>query len=227
MVIDQHQHCQRAVIKHDNYTGPNARSCTEQDTALYTVWALTFIKLGPSEVGLNGLASWYSKYGHGPAALIRTAESWLHPRPPANKNLHFHKITRWSDTLKHSRSTELVMPPPPHPLCGSQNALWRSKSKHSLLKILQWGLPWWCSGWESACQCREHGFEPWSGRIPRAAEQLGPCATTAEPARLEPVLRNKRGRDGERPAHRDEEWPPLAVTRESPRTETKTQHSQK
>ena len=30
-----------------------------------------------------------------------------------------------------------------------------------------------------------------------------------------------------RPSHRDEEWPPLAATRESPRTETKTQHSQK
>ena len=36
-----------------------------------------------------------------------------------------------------------------------------------------------------------------------------------------------RGHDSERPAHRDEEWPPLATTRESPRTETKTQHSQK
>ena len=30
-----------------------------------------------------------------------------------------------------------------------------------------------------------------------------------------------------RPAHRDEEWPPLAPTRESPRRETKTQHSHK
>ena len=30
-----------------------------------------------------------------------------------------------------------------------------------------------------------------------------------------------RGRDSERPAHRDEEWPPLAATRESPRTEMK------
>ena len=30
-----------------------------------------------------------------------------------------------------------------------------------------------------------------------------------------------RGRDSERPAHRDEEWPPLAASRESPRTETK------
>ena len=36
------------------------------------------------------------------------------------------------------------------------------------------GLPWWHSGWESACQCRGHGFEPWSGRIPHAAVQLGP-----------------------------------------------------
>ena len=52
-----------------------------------------------------------------------------------------------------------------------------------------------------------------------------PVSTTTEPARLEPVLRNKRGRDSERPMHRDEEWPPLATTRESPSTETKTQHS--
>ena len=89
------------------------------------------------------------------------------------------------------------------------------------------GFPWWHSGWESACQCRGHGFKPWSGKIPHAAEQLGLWATIAEPARLEPVLHNKRGRDNERPTHRDEEWPPLATTRESPRTETKTQHSHK
>ena len=89
------------------------------------------------------------------------------------------------------------------------------------------GLPWWRSGWESACQCRGHGFKPWSGKIPHAAEQLGPWATITEPAHLEPVLHNKRGRDSERPAQRNEEWSPLAATRESPRTETKTQHSQK
>ena len=57
------------------------------------------------------------------------------------------------------------------------------------------GLPWWRSGWESACQCRGHGFKHWSGKIPHAAEQLGPWATTTEPARLEPVLWNKRGHD--------------------------------
>ena len=96
---------------------------------------------------------------------------------------------------------------------------------YSAIKRNETGLPWWRSGWESACQCRGHGFEPWSGKIPHAVEQLGPWTTTAEPARLEPVLRNKRGRDSERPAHRDEEWPPLAAARESPSTETKTQHS--
>ena len=100
----------------------------------------------------------------------------------------------------------------PAPMLG-----WRtvgSKIKNSSCP----GLPWWHSGWESACQCRGHGFEPWSGKIPHAAEQLGPWATTAEPARLEPVPRNGRGRNRERPAHRDEEWPPLAATRESPHT---------
>ena len=95
----------------------------------------------------------------------------------------------------------------------------------SRIKKDNFGLPWWRSGWESACQCRRHGFEPWSGKIPHATEQMGPWATITEPAHLEPVLCNKRGRDSERPAHRDEEWPPLATTRESPRTETKIQHS--
>ena len=43
-------------------------------------------------------------------------------------------------------------------------------------------LPWWCSGWESACQCRGHGFEPWSGKIPHGTEQLSLCTTATKPA---------------------------------------------
>ncbi|KAJ8794078.1 hypothetical protein J1605_019070 [Eschrichtius robustus] len=31
-------------------------------------------------------------------------------------------------------------------------------------------------------KCRGHAFEPWSGKIPHAEEQLSPCATTTEPA---------------------------------------------
>ena len=43
------------------------------------------------------------------------------------------------------------------------------------------GPSWWCSGYKSTCQCTRHGFEPRSGNIPPAAEQLSPCATTTEP----------------------------------------------
>ena len=122
------------------------------------------------------------------------------------------------------------LPSPPAPVSAHAHAHTQPCSEPSLLSEIKngWiGLPWWRSGWESACQCRGHGFEPWSGKIPHAAERLGPWATIAEPVRLEPVLHNKRGRDSERPAHCDEEWPPLAATGESPHTETKTQHSQK
>ena len=67
----------------------------------------------------------------------------------------------------------------------------QKKKKKVRTKVLRWekslknqdvGLPWWRSGWESACQCREHGFEPWAGKIPHAVGRLGPWATIAEPA---------------------------------------------
>ena len=40
----------------------------------------------------------------------------------------------------------------------------------NLLLELRRGLPWWDSG-----QCRRHRFDPWSGKIPHAAEQLRLC----------------------------------------------------
>ena len=74
---------------------------------------------------------------------------------------------------------------------------------------------------KTACQCRRHGFDPWSGKIPHAAEQLSPCATTIEPVlkssgvstpepmchnyrslrALEPVLCNKRSHHNEKSSH--------------------------
>ena len=33
---------------------------------------------------------------------------------------------------------------------------------------------WWLSGKESTYQCRRHRFDPWSGKIPPAGEQLSP-----------------------------------------------------
>ena len=51
------------------------------------------------------------------------------------------------------------------------------------LSMAKEGLPWWFTVEESACQCREYGFNPWSGKTPHAMEQLSPCATTTEPTR--------------------------------------------
>ena len=39
-------------------------------------------------------------------------------------------------------------------------------------KNVHQGLLCWLSGKESTCQCRRHGFNPWSGTIPHAVEQL-------------------------------------------------------
>ena len=47
-----------------------------------------------------------------------------------------------------------------------------------------------------------------------------------KPVCLEPVLHNKRSHHNKKPVHRNKENPPLATTRESPRTATKTQCSQ-
>ena len=44
----------------------------------------------------------------------------------------------------------------------------------------KWGLPWWYSGWESTCQRRGHGSDPWSGKIPHALGQLSLFTTTTE-----------------------------------------------
>ena len=42
------------------------------------------------------------------------------------------------------------------------------------------GLPWWLSGKETSCRCRRHGFDPWSGKISHATQQLSPYATSIE-----------------------------------------------
>ena len=63
------------------------------------------------------------------------------------------------------------------------------------------GLPWWSSGWESPCQCREHGFYPWFRRIPHAARQVSPCTATTGPMHLGPMLCNMRSQRNDKPTH--------------------------
>ena len=101
-------------------------------------------------------------------------------------------------------------------------------------KSINTGLPWWCSVWESTYQCRRHGFEPCSGKIPHAAEQLSWCTTTSESALSSPratttEARTPRARvpQQEKPVHCNKEQPPLSATRESPCAATNTQLSHK
>ena len=58
------------------------------------------------------------------------------------------------------------------------------------LKVIGLGLPWWLGGKESSCQCRRHGFNSWSMKIPRATKPLSPCSTLLGlcPRRWEPQL---------------------------------------
>ena len=74
-------------------------------------------------------------------------------------------------------------------------------------------LPWWL-GEESAFQRRRHGFDPWPGRIPHAAQQLASCATAAS------ALGHMCFATGEAPAMRGlaRDWrgAPPPATREKP-----------
>ena len=58
--------------------------------------------------------------------------------------------------------------------------VWKNKKYYRASRVVQW--------LRSTCQCREHEFDPWSRKIPRAAEQLSLCATTTEAHTLEHVL---------------------------------------
>ena len=63
---------------------------------------------------------------------------------------------------------------------SNESALMLPVINRKFKKKLIEGLSWWLSGKESACQCKGHGFDPWSRRIPPSTEQLSPWATTTE-----------------------------------------------
>ena len=89
-----------------------------------------------------------------------------------------------------------------------------------------WGFPGGAAVENLPANAGDTGSSPGLGRshMPRSGWAREPQLLSL---RVWSLCSATRDRDGERPAHRDEEWPPLAATTESPRTETKTQHSQK
>jgi len=92
-------------------------------------------------------------------------------------------------------------------LCLLKPAIAKKKGREKKKKETS-GLPSW-NGKESACQCRRHGFDPWSGKIPHVEGQLCPCTSTTEPTYhncwspdvLETTLPNKRSCCNKKPAH--------------------------
>ena len=108
------------------------------------------------------------------------------------------------------------------------------------------GLPWWLSSKESAFQCRRHGFDLWSGKIPHAVEQLSLGATLLslssraqerncwvhELRLLKPTCpracaQSKRSRHNGKPAHCSSRVASTHYTWRKARAAAKAQHSQK
>ena len=60
----------------------------------------------------------------------------------------------------------------------------------------------WLSGKEPAFQCRRHRFNPWSGKIPHAVQQLSPLSHNYwSLCVLEPVICNKGSHHDAEPEH--------------------------
>ena len=71
-------------------------------------------------------------------------------------------------------------------ICVAIEIINKTVSEKANIKKESSELPWWLSGKESTCQCRRHRFDPWSGEIPHATEQLSPWAATTEPVLTSP-----------------------------------------
>mgnify|MGYP006996420596 CR=1 FL=1 len=81
---------------------------------------------------------------------------------------------------------------------GKETLKRKAKTLYYMDPMLIIELPLWVSDKEFSCQCRRHGFNLWSEKIPRATEQVSPRATTTEPLSLEPVLHNKKSQHNEK-----------------------------
>ena len=67
--------------------------------------------------------------------------------------------------------------------CLQGPKVWKSSDTERCLEILErsvLGPSWWSTGKESTMQCKGHGLDPWSGKIPHAAQQQSPWTTATE-----------------------------------------------
>ena len=80
----------------------------------------------------------------------------------------------------------LASPPNTHQFLIWSPCVW---SRHPKLfsggKLSLIGLPGWLSGKESSCQCRRHGFDPWSGKISTSHRATKPACHSCWACALE------------------------------------------
>ena len=80
---------------------------------------------------------------------------------------------------------------------GRINGYQKSKSRASPLRVsLARDFPAGTVDKNPLAKCRGLGFDPWSGKIPHALEQLSPCATSTE------ALRRASAPQQKKPVHR-------------------------
>ena len=107
---------------------------------------------------------------------IAPGSSWLSPyRGPAGSGQDAQKLARFFYKGPSSNYFQVCGP------CRLSKLLsWAGVAQRQLQEVYKWGLPWWLSGKEFTCQCRRHGFDLKSRKIPHTTEQVNLCTTTTE-----------------------------------------------
>ena len=135
-----------------------------QASALWLSTCRAFMETSPNEMwsSMEGGLSLYVPPHHQEVSCLLLAHQWS-------------KVQRrcWPNRLRG-----------PGVLNPEWNGVWRVMEPGTVVKLHSRGklerFSWWSSGWESKYQCRAHGLDPWSGKIPHASEQLSPCTTATE-----------------------------------------------
>ena len=78
-----------------------------------------------------------------------------------------------------------------------------------------WGSLYHCATWEAA-NAGDTGLIPGLGRFHMGWGSWAPAPQLLSLRALEPELCRRRSHRNEKPAHCNQEWPPLAATRQSP-----------
>ena len=157
--------------------------------------------------------------GTGWAAVYGVTQNWTWLKRLSSSSLPF-----WPQVL-----TERERAP---------RSLYFKKIPRHKIKSIE-GIPWWLSSEEYVCQCRRHGFDPWSDKIPPGYGATKSVYQNYWACALKPGICNywrplpractpRQEKPQQWEAHTSQRRVALSLQlRESPCAETKIQHSSK